>query len=145
LTLKSSIPAISGLELCLMLTVYSTPSRVRHPVAAGHKLPLDAGPERIAHPTVTAGDARSVGNGLADRVALLSADLAHGPDRNDQVQRLELFHVLKGRQRVRHLDLEPFLLERAPEHVRDLFRLVTEPATPHDQCFSRHILRSSTS
>ena len=87
---------------------------------------------------MAAGHSRAIGYGVADRGALLAADLAHGPDGENEVQRLELFDVLKGFQCVRDLYGKTFVYQRALKDLGDLLWLVAQPAAPDDQCFFAH-------
>ena len=59
---------------------------VRHPLAAGHPLVAGVVAEGVAHPAVEPRQAHAAFDGFEQALLLLAADLAHGPDGNDQAQ-----------------------------------------------------------
>lgn len=108
-------------------------TRVGHPLAPGHELPLGVLTKAVAHAAVAAGEPHPALDRGQDRSHLRPGDLAHRPDRHDQVElrQIRLDEPIEG---IGHRDLEPVGRQHAAEDLCHPCGLMALPPALDDQC-----------
>ena len=103
------------------------------PLTARHELVARVVPESIAHAAVPTRHVRTIEHRLVQSLPLRTRDLAHRPDRHDQIKVAHAPLVRVDIHRVRHHHTEALRLQPRHQHIRTLFGLMPIPSAPHHQ------------
>ena len=85
-------------------------ARMGYPLPADHELILGIVAEGIAHAAVPPGNAHTAAHRVQQSLFLLAGDLAHGPHRHNEAQRLHILFFEVDIQRIGDTHLIPLRL-----------------------------------